>query len=229
MAATLHPPALEMEPAPSDGITGAGGPPRGPEDDPNDRPERGPQPLPVTPLSVYRAITCWTIVSIVMLFSTLTVVVKARWVDGDDWISVRLPRVLYLNTAILLVSSFAIEFARSSVKSRESKKCIRWLFLTLLLGLAFLGGQIAAWRELVSRGLYLASNPGSFFIYLISGAHGLHLLGGIVALAFVCVFFNRWKDKAKQEIAVDVIALYWHFMDGLWIYLLVLLFITLQR
>jgi cytochrome c oxidase subunit 3 len=134
-----------------------------------------------------------------------------------------------LNTAILLLSSLTIELARLSLRTKRSRDCIRWIFATLLLGIAFLSGQIVAWRELVSRGLYLASNPGSFFIYLISGTHGLHLLGGIVALAFVTVFFNRWGAGEKQQTAVSVIAMYWHFMDGLWVYLLVLLFVTIQK
>jgi cytochrome c oxidase subunit 3 len=228
MATTLIPPTVEIEvPLSDDGIIGGGGGPREPGDD-SRRPERGPEP-PTTPLSVYRAITSWIIVSVVMLFSALTVVVRARWVGSDDWISVPLPHVLYWNTAILLASSFTIEFARLSLRNKGSKDCTRWLLATLILGLAFLAGQIVAWRELVNEGLYLASNPGSFFIYLISGTHGLHLLGGIAALGFVAAFFNRWTQRAKQEIAVGVVALYWHFMDGLWIYLLALLFITVQR
>ena len=103
------------------------------------------------------------------------------------------------------------------------------MLLTLILGLVFLAGQLVAWQQLVARGLYLASNPGSFFIYLISGVHGFHLLGGIGALTFIVIFFNTWEEKLKQETAVSVIALYWHFMDALWIYLLIMLFITVQK
>jgi len=156
-------------------------------------------------------------------------VVRDGCVGSDDWVSVPLPHVLYLNTAILGVSSFAVEFARAALRKGETKRCVHWLTLTLFLALAFLAGQIAAWRKLISEGLFLASNPGSLFVYLISGAHGLHLLGGIVALGVVCLLFHRWKDRAKQQTAVDIIAHYWHFMDGLWIYLLVLLLLTIQR
>lgn len=217
MATTLIPPPVETElPLSDDNIIGGGDGPREPE-------------LPATPLSVYGAITFWAIVSIVMLFSALTVIVRARWVGSDDWISVPLPHVLYWNTAILLVSSLTIELARISLRKKKSKDCIRWLVATLILGLAFLAGQIVAWRELVNEGLYLASNPGSFFIYVISGTHGLHLAGGIAALAFVAVFFNRWSQNAKQQVAVGVVAIYWHFMDGLWLYVLALLFVTIQR
>lgn len=234
MATTLLPPEFEIEikldelSLSDDGIVGGGGGPRDPDDDPHNNPE-GYWGSSVTPLGAYRVITSWTIVSLVMLFSVLTFVVKERWATSEDWISVALPHILYLNTAILLVSSVTLEFARAAQRDAKTKKCAHWLVVTLLLGLAFVCGQIAAWRQLVSRGLHLGSNPGSFFIYVISGTHGFHLLGGISALSFVVIFFSRWREKAKQETAVNVIALYWHFMDALWIYLLALLFITIER
>lgn len=235
MATTLLPPEIEIQieleherSLSDDGIIGGGNGPRDPDDDPHNNPERywGPR---ITPLSAYRVITSWTIVSLVMLFSMLTFVVKERWATSEDWVSVALPRVLYLNTAILVISSATLELARAAQRKNKTKQCARWLGLTLLLGFAFVFGQIAAWRELVSRGLYLGSNPGSFFIYVISGTHGFHLLGGISALSFVVIFFNRWREKAKQQTAIGVIALYWHFMDALWIYLLTLLLVTVQR
>ena len=172
--------------------------------------------------------TFWIIVWIAMLFFTLTAVLESRWVDSLDWVSVRLPQVLYPNTVILLLSSVTVEFARFSLRSKGCKRAARWLIITLFLGSAFVGGQLIAWRELVSRGLYLASNPGSLFIYVITGIHGLHLLGGITLIALVTFYLDRWIPKAK-ETAVSVVALYWHFMDGLWLYLLVLLFSTVQR
>ena len=163
------------------------------------------------------------------LFATLTCVLELRWVHSKHWVSIPLPHILYANTAVLLLSSLTIEFARSSLRADRSERCIRWIFATLLLGLAFVGGQIVAWRELIFRGLYLASNPGSFFIYLITATHGLHLLGGIIGLASVGFFLSRLTRKVRQQTAVDAIALYWHFMDGLWVYLLTLLFITIQQ
>jgi cytochrome c oxidase subunit 3 len=103
------------------------------------------------------------------------------------------------------------------------------IFVTLLLSVAFLGGQIVAWQELGLQGLHFASNPGSFFFYLMTGTHGLHLLAGIVALTSVSFFLSRSTHKVKQRTAMDVVAFYWHFMDGLWLYLLALLFTTIQR
>ncbi len=179
-----------------------------------------------TPLSAYRMITFLTIIWIVTLFATLTLVLELRWARSADWVSISLPYALYVNTAILLGSSLTIEFARHSLRADASKESARWIRVTLLLGLAFIAGQIVAWRDLSARGLHLASNPGSFFFYLITGAHGLHFLGGIVLLAFVV---SRVAPRAKRQVALDNIALYWHFMDGLWLYLLALLFTAIQR
>src|SRR5579862_5134352 len=142
---------------------------------------------------------------IAALFATLALVLESRWVHSSDWASIPLPYVLYINTAILLGSSLTIEFARHSLRADATKECARWIRATLVLGLAFIAGQIVAWQDLSARGLHLASNPGSFFFYLITGAHGLHLLGGIVLLAFV----SRAATRVRRQAALDAIALYW--------------------
>jgi len=166
---------------------------------------------------------------IMTFFATLTRVLESRWVHAKDWVSIPLPRILYVNALILIVSSLTIEFARFSLCAEANKRCARWLFVTLLLGVSFVGGQIVAWRELASRGLHLASDPGSFFLYLITATHGLHLLGGIIALASGIFLVSGFGRKGKEQTAMGIISLYWHFMDGLWLYLLALLFVTIQQ
>jgi len=99
-----------------------------------------------------------------------------------------------------------------------------WLTVTTLLGLAFLAGQLLAWRQLVAAGVYLSSYPHSSFFYLLTGAHGLHLAGGIGALLYAV---RRAPAAATAAAALDVadpVAAYWHFLTGLWIYLFVILF-----
>lgn len=216
-------PTSTERPSPS-GINGnrGGGGPGGPVYEPHGTLELGPRG---TPLSAYRMITFLAIIWIVTLFATLALVLELRWVHSTDWVSTPLPHVLYINTAILLGSSLTIEFARHSLRAGASKEFARWIRVTLLLGLVFIAGQIVAWQDLIARGLHLASNPGSFFFYLITGAHGLHFLGGIVLLAYV---ISRVAPRTKRQAALDTLALYWHFMDGLWLCLLVLLFIAIQ-
>ena len=87
----------------------------------------------------------------------------------------------------------------------------------------FLGGQLVAWRELASRGIYLGTNPGSSFFYVLTAAHGIHLLGGVVALAYVASRARRIALGRARRTPVDVTAIYWHFMDALWIYVFLML------
>lgn len=222
-------PASEPEPSSSDdNITGIGGGPDHPGHDTRENAVLTPEPRPAT-LGAYRLFTFLAIFWIVALFATIALVLESRWVHSTDWVSIPLPHILYVNAAILLLSSLTIEFARSSLRAESGRLCARWILFTLLLGFAFLGGQIVAWKELSFRGIHLASNPGSFFFYLITGAHGVHLLLGIILLASVGFSVSRLAQKVKQQTALDAIALYWHFMDGLWLVLFALLLVTIQR
>jgi len=155
-----------------------------------------------------------------------------------DWVPVQLPTLLFLvNTCVLLLSSVTIERARRQLArqvalepvhsipgvSLGTERKFPWLALTIVLGLCFLTGQWLAWRDLAARGFYVATGPSSSFVYLLTGAHAVHLLGGILALlaAGVSVLLNR--PLASRRIVVDVTAWYWHFMALLWIYILALL------
>jgi cytochrome c oxidase subunit III len=168
-------------------------------DDPNYGPHGNSGPdaerRAATPLSAYRTLTLFAMVWILTLFGTLTFVMESRRVHSKDWASVPLQHVLYLSTALLLVSSLTIEFARFSLPAEAGKRCARWLFITLVLGVAFACGQIAAWRNFASRGFYLASNPGSFFFYLITGAYSVLLLGAIIGLIYVAFLVSRLARK----------------------------------
>ena len=182
-----------------------------------------------TPLSAYRAGMLFAMTSMVSLFVSLTVALQARWAHPKDWVSIRLPGVLYLNTLVLLISSLTMEVARLSARAEARRRQNIYLGATLLLGLIFVGGQLVGWRELVSSGVYLDSNPGSLFLYVITGAHGLHLFGGMIALIWVIFRAGSLERSRKAQTAMDVVALYWHFMDGLWVYLLGLLLFRVQR
>lgn len=223
-------PAPEKKPPASD--HNGNGPGGGDIDYPRDDPRNNPEPDPerwATPLSAYRTASLFVIFSIMSIFATLTHVLESRWVHSKDWVSIALPHILYVNTLVLVISSVTMELARSAASGQRARACARWLLATLLLGFVFVGGQLAAWRELVVRGFYVASNPGSFFFYFLTAAHALHLLVGILALAGVVSFARRLRRKNRQQTAVGVVALYWHFMDGLWVYLFALLLTTIQR
>lgn len=178
------------------------------------------------PLSVYKTAMIYVIISIVMLFATLSALLAVRWVASPRWRPIPLPSILYLNTVVLVVSSLALQLARAYVW--DAKRFGRYLSATLALGLAFVAGQLIAWWQLVLRGVYVASNPGSFFFYTITAIHAVHLLGGILALSWLVWRAGELRKAGTVDIAADVVGLYWHFMDGLWVYLLGVLFLGVQ-
>jgi cytochrome c oxidase subunit 3 len=167
--------------------------------------------------------------SILMLFTALTSAYIVRAGLSEDWRPLRIPGFLWVSTALILASSGTFIMARRFIKRFEVKAYTGWIAVTMLLGLGFLTTQLLAWRQLVAEGIYLESNPHSSFFYVLTGVHGLHLLGGILGLCYL--LFRRWdklgsrESIQKRQRAAGVIGLYWHFMDGLWVYLFLLLFL----
>jgi cytochrome c oxidase subunit 3 len=155
----------------------------------------------------------------------------------SDWIPVKLPALLLVNTCVLLLSSVGMELARRQIKgevalapaasipgvSLGDEKKVPWLALTLALGLLFLFGQWMAWRQLAAQGFYVSTTPSSSFIYLLTGTHAVHLMGGVLALLVASIASLLRRSLSTQSIVVDVTAWYWHFMALLWVYILCLL------
>lgn len=173
------------------------------------------------PPSAYRLGMWLGLASVSVFFASLgTVMATLHHGMARVWIHTPLPPILYANTAVLLASSLTLELARRSLSAGHGRRFARWLRLTLGLGLAFIGGQIAAWRQLVSKGFYLEGSPSSAFFYALTFVHGLHLLGGAIALLYLVLRVRDISHGLKKRTAVDVTTLYWHFMDALWIYLM---------
>ncbi|HEU4699487.1 MAG TPA: cytochrome c oxidase subunit 3 [Gemmatimonadales bacterium] len=165
------------------------------------------------------------IAAIAMSFAAYTSALLVRQGGAPDWRHLRLPPLLFGNTVVLLASSATLELGRRGFGRRAPAEGRRWLRITLGLGLLFVAGQVAAWRELAAQGVYLATNPASSFFYVLTGLHALHLLGGITALGYA---LSRVRGPVLlPPPALDGAALYWHFMDALWLYLLGLLVLRL--
>ena len=180
--------------------------------------------LPAIPERAYFTAIQLALAGIVMFFMALTSSFLVRKGLGDDWVSFTLPRILWANTLVLLASSGAIQFARARLRSGDTEGFRRWWAITTALGALFLVGQFAAWRQLAAQGGFLVSNPSSSFFYLLTALHGLHLLGGIVGLFYVA--YRPWqRSRITQSTAADLVSIYWHFMDGLWIFLFALLYL----
>jgi cytochrome c oxidase subunit 3 len=178
---------------------------------------------PTVPSRTYKIAMWMALTAIVMFFAAFTSALIVRKGLSEDWVSTPLPHVLWFNTLVLLASSATLELSRRRLAKGAGSQFASWLYATAGLGLLFLGGQLLAWRELAARGVYLASNPSSSFLYLFTAAHGLHLLGGVVALFYVVTRAPAIAAGRERRTALDVTAIYWHFMDGLWIYILLLL------
>jgi cytochrome c oxidase subunit 3 len=151
-----------------------------------------------------------------------------------DWHPVTLPPILYLNTAVLLLSSLTMEFARRKIFHEIDAleewlgmgrpalhRTLPWLGATLALGGLFLGGQWMAWKQLTAQGFaFEHSTPASYFFYLITGMHATHLLLGVAALV-ICLCALGWLKRVEfRQIAVDATAWYWHAMSLAWLILL---------
>jgi cytochrome c oxidase subunit 3 len=219
--------ALETELSPSDDDRAGGGGPEVPLDGRPDVSELDPD-RSSAPAGASRLFTYFAMFWIVALFTTMALVLESRWVQSKDWFSIPLPRVLYANTLILLAGSVSIEFARRRLRRANPTRSARWIFVAAMLGAAFLGGQIFAWQEFALRGPHVASNPGSFFFYLMTGAHGILQLLGIAFLGFVANFIGRAGQSLRAQSTLGTVALYWHFVVGLWICLFGLLLIAIQ-
>lgn len=157
---------------------------------------------------------------ILMFFMALVSAFIVRKGLGSDWHPFPMPRILWLNTAILLASSATLVRARRFFKRGDQAGFRHWWAVTTILGLLFVFGQLIAWRQMVAAGFYLASNASNSFFYVLTAAHGIHLLGGITALVFV-----GWGRLRRLTLATgtEIAGYYWHFMDGLWIFLFLLL------
>lgn len=166
------------------------------------------------------------IATVSMSFAALTSAMVVRQGAAGDWHHFQLPPVLYFNTLVLVASSVTLEaFRRRSgpmLGLGIRAPGLNWLYATVVLGLSFVVGQVLAWRDLAAQGLFVATNPSASFFYVLTAIHGLHLIGGIVAVAYVSYRVVR-RDGAPPYSALAATAVYWHFMDLLWLYLLSIL------
>jgi len=173
----------------------------------------------------------WVVLfAITMMFAAFSSALFVRKGSSLDWRTFTLPSILYLNTALLIASSVTLEVSRRRVaafmggRRSEVESPSRWLYITLFLGLLFVAGQYIAWLRLRAEGLYLATNPSSSFFYVLTATHALHVLGGLGGVVHVIRKLNK---STLRRSTLDATARYWHFMGGLWLYLLFLLWTKL--
>ncbi len=169
----------------------------------------------------YKQMLWVSMISMTMMFAGLTsayVVSKSR----EDWVTFELPSAFYISTLLIILSSITFFFAKKAIKKNNRKQTTSLLITTLILGLAFVYFQFQGFSQLIEAGLYFTgkqSNVSSSFLYVITISHMVHILVGIVVLLRVLYQNTRGKYNANSYLGLDLGAIFWHFVDVLWVYL----------
>ena len=166
------------------------------------------------------------IVTVVMVFAAFTSAYIVRRAEGN-WLDFELPTLFWTTSGIILLSSVSMHWAYYSAKKDQLVQLKIAMFITLGLGVAFLVGQFEAWGALVDQDVFFVGNPAGSFVYVLSGVHGLHIISALLFLGIVVFKAFRYKVHSKRMDALEMCVTYWHFLDGLWIYLF--LFLLLNR
>jgi len=165
--------------------------------------------------------TLWVALgSIIMMFAGLTsaYVVKR---EQPGWTTFSIPKAFWYSTAVILASSLTIQMALKAFKEREMQRYRNLLTTTAILGILFVVLQWTGFRQIWSTGITFRGSGGGQFLYIIAGLHELHVLGGILALIVMFVKAYASKVRSYNSVPVELMSTYWHFVDLLWIYLLV--------
>ena len=200
----LDPSAGRKPPPPGESSNGNGGGPSGSPGAPH-----------VAILGIWVALA-----PILMLFLAFVSAYIVRRGLGSNWSAVPVPGVLWVNTAVLLLSSVLLERARRIVGGGSTARA--WFLATLLCGAVFVVGQGMAWSQLSARGIGISSSAHSSFFYLLTGTHAVHLGGGLLALT-AAAFWPPRQFGMSRAIAARVTSIYWHFMGILWVGLFLVL------
>ena len=176
--------------------------------------------------AAYR-ITMWVVLAaVVMMFAALSSVYIMS--SEEQRQPVRMPSMFFISTGLILISSGTFHQAKRSLQQDRPSAYLKWLLVTLALGVGFLGSQLVGWRELARAGVYFAGHPRSTFFYLATALHGAHLVGGIGLVLYLVIRRLRlgWLLHGQKNLTWhSVVGLYWHTMDGIWVWLFLLLLI----
>lgn len=143
--------------------------------------------------------------------------------EYPDWRSMPLPSYVWINTALLVLGSISMQGALISARKNESRNSKIWLGNACVATLGFLFGQALAWQHLSNIGYGLTANPANSFFYMITAIHGLHILGGVIALGRAVLKARNGASREDVELSLELCAIYWHFLLFVWFILLIVL------
>jgi cytochrome c oxidase subunit 3 len=180
------------------------------------------QPLAMHP----KKFALWLfIVSVVMVFAGMTSAYIVRQGEGN-WLEFDLPNVFWYTSGIIILSSLSLQWAYSSAKKDNFNNIKIGLLITVILGIAFLVGQLFSWEALVAEDVYFVGNPSGSFMYVFTGLHAVHLISGVIFLIIVLIS-ALWNKIHSQKLAqLEMCVTYWHFLGGLWLYLFMFLLLN---
>lgn len=185
--------------------------------------EEAKQPLTMNP----KKFGMWLfMVTVFMVFAALSSAYIVRRAEGN-WTFFELPTLFWVNTVVILFSSATLHWAYLSAKRDNLESVKIAMIITTILGIGFMVGQYFAWTALVTNSIHLVGNPSGSFVYIISGLHGAHVLGGVIYLLILLGATQRGLVHSKSLNRIEMCATYWHFLGGLWLYLF--LFLLLYR
>ncbi len=176
-------------------------------------------------LSLLTAIV--VLATVTMTFGAIIAVFIVRSQAPLFWGHLQIPPVLWATTGVLITSSVTFEAARRKLARRDQRRFFQLLAWTAGLGLLFLAGQLTAWLQILHSGVMLVKNPHSWFIFLFTGLHGLHIVLGLAGLAYLLFRTRVPASGPKYQMNTRVIAngvcVFWHYLDFIWVILFALL------
>jgi cytochrome c oxidase subunit III len=185
--------------------------------------EEAKKPLSMNP----KKFALWLfIVTVCMVFASLTSAYIVRQAEGN-WQIFDLPPMFWITSVVILASSGTMHWAYWAAKRDKLETVKVAMSITTLLGISFLVGQVLAWGELVQNNVYFTGgNPSASFVYVLSGLHGFHIVGGVVFLLITLVAVFRFQVHSKSLNLIEMCLTFWHFLDALWLYLFVFLLLN---
>ena len=165
------------------------------------------------------------IISVTMIFASLTSAYIVKKAEGN-WLIFQFPSSFIYTSIIIVISSIAMHWSYLSAKSNHLMQLRLSLAITGILALSFMIGQYISWGELVNQDVFFVGNPAGSFIYIFTGLHVAHLLGGLVFLLIVLYKSFKYKVHSKNMLSIELCTTYWHFLGGLWLYLYIFLILN---
>jgi cytochrome c oxidase subunit 3 len=171
-----------------------------------------------------------TLAFVTVTFTALILVFVIRSRNSFNWTGIILPPVLWADTVLLIASSLAYEKGHARLRKDDQSGFYRWILCSFGLGVLFLFGQLAAWWQILRAGQLVTNNPHSSFFFILSGMHGLHIIVGLAGLGALLYRTHepasgpRWQMNTR--VLANAVAIFWHYLDGLWVVLFGLLLLV---